>query len=66
MAASRRIRHEVGPQKTLPTVQSFGVFFGRRRQRLTVVESFRYLLTDPGQFDILQFGWQGTKCNSMN
>jgi hypothetical protein len=35
MAASRRTRHEVGPQKTLPTVQSFGVFFGRRRQRLT-------------------------------
>ena len=31
-----------------------------------VVKSFRYLLTDPGQFDILQFGWQGSKCNSMN
>jgi hypothetical protein len=25
-----------------------------------------YLLTDPSQFDILQFGWQGTECDSIN
>jgi hypothetical protein len=56
MAASRRTRHEVGPQKTLPTVQFFGVFFGRRRQRQTGCKSFRYLLTEPRQFDILQSG----------
>jgi hypothetical protein len=33
-----------------------------------VVKSFRYLLTDPRQFDILQSdpGWQGTECNSIN
>ena len=33
-----------------------------------VIKSFRYLLTDPRQFDILQSdpGWQGTECNSIN
>jgi len=31
------------------------------------VKSFRYLLTDPRQFDILQSGWlAGIECNSIN
>jgi hypothetical protein len=32
-----------------------------------VVKSFRYLLTDAPQFDILQSGWlAGIKCHSIN
>jgi hypothetical protein len=32
----------------------------------TPPQSFRYPLTIRPQFDILQFGWQGTECNSIN
>jgi hypothetical protein len=31
-----------------------------------VVQLLRYQLTIRPQFDILQFGWQGTECNSIN